>query len=133
MYEKSGLKSRLKDTLILSSIFIISFIISMIMMDIIIFPIALFAINDGKVFTVIFKYSFWLLIILVLLYMILRMIFQLKKDGFPARYIFKSIIFKPLLSFFFIIAVLLVCMILILFINILYQSNYHLIYKLLSI
>ena len=133
MYEKIGFKNRLKDALILSAIFIISFIISMIMMDVIIFPIALLAVNDGKVFTVIFKYSFWILIITVFLVTISRMIFQLKKDGFPAIHILKNIILKPFLSFFFIIAVLLISIILILFFNLIYQYNNHLLYKLLSI
>ncbi|MCU0821768.1 MAG: hypothetical protein MUC95_04750 [Spirochaetes bacterium] len=133
MYEKSGFKSRMKDALLLSAIFITSFIISMITMDILVFPVALLAVNDGKAFTVIFKYTFRIFISAVFVYIISRMIYQLKKDGFPAGYIIKSIIVKPLLSLFFIIAVSLLCIILILFFNILYQNNYHLLYKLLNI
>jgi hypothetical protein len=133
LYEKTGFKNRLKDVFILSVIFITSFIISLIMMDIIILPIAFFAIKDGKLFTLIFKYLFWILIFAIFLFSIFRMIFQLKKDGFPVMHIFKSIIFKPLLSFCFITAVLLVSIILILFLNVLYQNNYHLLYKLINI
>lgn len=132
-YEKSGFRSRLRETGMLSLIIIISFLISLIVMDIIIFPIAFLAVKNSLVFTYLFKCAFWVLISAVISYIIIKMIYQMRKDGFPASYIFKNIILKPLQSLVFILAVFLAGLMLILFLHLIYQNNYRLLNKLLNV
>lgn len=133
VYEKTGIRNRLREIFTLSVIFIISFIISLVAMDIIIFPVAFFAVNNKEAFTFVFKYAFWIIILIAILYSILRRIFSLRKDGFPVSQILKSVFLRPFSLLFFFIVILLIGFALVIVINFLFQNNNYFLYKIINV
>ncbi len=132
-YEKKGFKNRLKETLMLSFIVIITFIASLVTMDILVLPIAALAVGNKALFTLYFQYAFWILISLSLFFLLIKRIQILKKDGYPASYIVKNILYRPFSLLFTFIFILLITLFIIIIINFLYQNNYYLIYKLINL
>jgi hypothetical protein len=61
--EKARLGDRLRESLILCSFIFVSALVCTLVMDLVIFPIAGFAIAHKKAYTIIFKYSFWILLL----------------------------------------------------------------------
>ena len=131
-YEKSGLKNRLSESATLFVFIIISLLVSLIVMDVIIFPIAIFSIQNETLFTSVVKYLFWIIITVSLLYLVIKKIYSLKKDELPTRQIIRTIISKPLSSFLLALIIIIVSLILILLINFLLQKNFYLLYKLIN-
>jgi len=132
VYEKAGLLYRLKESGNLFIYMIASFLVSLIVMNILIFPIAIFAVEDQTAFTLIVKNLFWILFFCALGYLLVKKIIYYRKNEFPLSRITRNIILKPLSFIFFIILILIIIFSLIALINFILQKNYYLIYKIIN-
>ena len=131
-YEKTNYRERIKDILILFSFILASLFASLIVMDLIIFPLCLFAINGKEIFNFIFVNSFWALLAGIVFYLVGRKIYILRKDEVPNRQIIMSLLSKPLIGFLLFLATLLVIFILIYVIYYIMEKNQYIIYKIIS-
>ncbi len=132
-YEKSGLTSRIKESCTILLFIFIALIASMVVMNILVFPIALFSINHKTIFTSIVKYFLWIIVIASIGYHLVNKIIFYKKNGLSNPQIIKKIILKPLSFFIFLLILLLIILVLMIFINFLLQKNYYLLYKIINL
>ena len=84
-YERGGIANRIKDISIFAAFTLILAVISTITMDILIYPIALFALNKTKLFSLIIKYSFIFFIAAFLLSAVIKRARSHLKNGLTFR------------------------------------------------
>jgi hypothetical protein len=133
LYEKTGLFNRLKESGVLFLFIFLSLIASLIVMNIIIYPITLFSIKNNQIFTHIVVNLFWIIIFASTGFVLTRKIIYYKKNELPNIQIIKKIILRPLSFLLFLFLILISIIILILVINFILQKNYYLIYKILNL
>ncbi len=90
------LKDRLREGYVLFLFIFLSAIASIIVMDILILPIAIFAIAKKETFLLLFGDLFWMIIAAFLLFLLIRRIIALVRDGIPAKRIIVHIATRPL-------------------------------------
>lgn len=100
-FQKAGndakkLKDRFREGYVLFLFIFLSAIASIIVMDILILPIAVFAVAKKETFLLLFGDFFWIVIAAFLLFLLIRRIIALSKDGIPARSIIAHIATRPL-------------------------------------
>lgn len=133
LYERTGLLSRVKESARLVLFIFLALILSIIVMNLLIFPIALFSVNNKAAFTEIFKILFLCFILLSLIYITVKRIIFYKKNDFENQKIIKNIFLRPLSSIIFIFIVLLIIAVLIAAIYYILQNNYYLLYKIINL
>ena len=131
-YEKTRLKDKVKDILTLFIFIAISLIASLIVMDILIFPLALFSINNKIQFNYFIKHVTWITILALLTYLIIRRIYLFRKNGLAYNEIIKNLIAKPLKVLITILTFLIIDSLLIYLVYFLMSSNYYLLYKIIN-
>jgi hypothetical protein len=130
--EKSRMKDRFSDILMLSAFIVIAAVVSIIVMDIIIFPLSIFSINNVSVFNFLIKYiSIFTLASFLIITLIRRIIF-LKKNDLGNRDILLYIIKKPLIYSAAFLGTSLIIFLLLLIINLLFSNNNYLLYKIIN-
>jgi hypothetical protein len=132
-YEKTRLKDRAKELIILFAFIIGALISSIIIMDLIIFPISLFSINNKEIFNHFVKYTTWIIFIALSIYLIGRKIYLLRKDGMGYNEIMKIILFKPLRFLMSMMIFVVLSSMLLLLIYSLMSYNYYILYKIINI
>jgi hypothetical protein len=132
-YEKNSLTDRFKELGILIFFIALSLITSIIVMNITIFPIAVFAIKQKIFFTHLVVNLIWILVLAACLYYLIRRIIFYKKNGIGNLQIFKIILSKPLMFMLLFIVILLIIITLVLIIYFLLNNNYYLLYKILNL
>lgn len=132
-YEKTRLKDKLKEVFTLFTFIAISLIASLIVMDILIFPVALFSINNKILFNYLIKHITWIAILALLIYLIARRIYLCRKNGMAYSEIIKSLIAKPLKALIIILTFLIIVSLLTYLVYFLMSSNYYLLYKIINI
>ncbi len=80
--ESTALVERIKESGALINFTLIALVCSVIIMDIIVYPITIFAVNNKNAYNIIFKYSFLTLSAGIIIYFILDRVLKLIKDGF---------------------------------------------------
>jgi hypothetical protein len=133
IYEKIGLSNRLKESGSVFLFIFIALIASLIVMNILIFPIALFSINHKTIFTSIVKNLFWIIVIASLGYLLVKRIIFYKKNELPISQIIKNVILRPLSFILFLLLILMIIFILIILINYILQKNYYLLYSIINL
>lgn len=121
--------SRARDLVSISGFIIVAAIISTLLMDIIVFPLTMFAISDVPSFNNLIKLLFILVILFIVLYSIITIVSRLKKEGRDTRYIIIYLFRRPFYHiglFFFILAL---CALIIAAIYLLFSSNYYYLHR----
>jgi len=80
-YERGGLANRIKDISIFAVFTLILAVVSTVIMDILIYPIAAFALSQTKLFSLIIKYCFIFFIVAFLLSIIIKRVRTHLKNG----------------------------------------------------
>jgi hypothetical protein len=133
IYEKSGLSNRLKESGSIFLFIFIALIASLFIMNILIFPVALFSINHKTIFTSIVKNFIGIIVIASIGYVLIKKIIFYKNNDLPNSKIIKNIILRPLSLLLFLILLLMIILILIILIDFLLQKNYYLLYKIINL
>lgn len=92
---KKKLTDIFKEGYVLFLFIFLSAIASIIVMDILILPIAIFAVSKKETFLLLFGDFFWIVIAGFLVFLLIRRIIALSKDGIPARSIIAHIATRP--------------------------------------
>ena len=132
-YEKTNFRDRAREMGTLFSFIIGALILSVIAMDIVVFPMALFSLKNKDVFNLVMANFMRIAIAGIFLYMISINFYRLKKDGLPAASIMKIMFFKP---FKFLLSLLIFFLITFSLIYVIYSImnyNNYLLYKLVNI
>ena len=132
-YEKTNLLDRIREfgTLIIFICF--SLIASIIVMNVVIFPIALFSIKHESLFSYLIINLFWILILVSIIYLLIKRILFYKKNDVQNSQIAKILLLKPFLIIFSLFLILIFLIIIISIIYILLKNNYYLLYKIINI
>ena len=126
------LKNKLKDLYILTGFTILIAFTSLLFMDIIIFPISIFAVKNKKIFNDLIKYLSLLSLIFILIIYFLRKIYNLIKKRPPAIEYLKFFLLSPFKSFLFFLISILTLSLIIIILYITLNYNDYLFYKLLQ-
>ena len=128
--EKSRSSDRIRDVRNLTLFTLAIGAIAIISMDIIIYPITMFAIHSTKVFSVLVRYFSLAIIIFLIVGILARRIYFLHKNGLSAQKIVVMMLRAPLrhlASFFFaLFAIALTCVIIYVLLNYNNAFLYHL-------
>ncbi len=129
-YERGSLKDRVKELSSLGFLTVIVAALSVFLMNLVIFPLSYFAVNNVNTFNIILENIFLLFTVLFIILLFYKKIKNLKKMGLQSASIFFYFMKRPfhylsLLLFFIILSSLLVFTIYYLF-----SANYYMIYKL---
>ena len=107
-YERSGLLHRFKDLSVLGLSSLAIAAISTLIMDLLVYPLSVFALSKTQAFTLIFKYSFLALVIAAIAFMIAKKIYMHRKNGLTFKETLRDIAKTPAIAaatFFFLVLV----------------------------
>jgi hypothetical protein len=130
--ESKKLKDRLHEGYVLFLFIFLSAIASIIVMDILVLPIAIFAVTKKEAFLLLFGDFFWMFIGTLFVFLLIRRIIALKKDGIPAKNIMLHIITKPFRAIALLLVIIASGIGLIGILYLLMSYNSYFIYKLFS-
>ncbi|MFC1670206.1 hypothetical protein ACFL20_07405 [Spirochaetota bacterium] len=127
-YEKTRLRDRFKELLTLSIFTILVTIVCIVVMDLLIYPITIFAVKQKPVFNFIIKNILIYILILLMVLMIIKKTYRLYKDGANKKEVIKTLIQTPIyyLGTFGIFLITSIIVIVILYL--LLSNNYFFIY-----
>jgi len=129
LFEKKSILERTKGLLTLAIFTIIVAAISLVVMDILVFPLTVFAINFTKIYTFLIKNIGFIVLILFVLFLIGRKIYLKKKNGLTEEEIGKYILHRLLYYFSVFLVIVILTAIIILFLYLILNNNYYFIYK----
>ncbi len=125
-FEKKRYRDRMKEFMTLFVFTVGAAILSLVVMDLIILPLTIFAVSKKEVFNYIIKDLLINIIIISFVIIIIKKIYNYKNEGFPAIEVIKHFLLKPvnMLGTFVVIFLLTSAIILILYL-ILNINNYY--------
>lgn len=129
LYKKKQIKDRAKEVFTLGIFTVLVALASTIIMDIIIYPLSVFAINNKPLYNFIIKDILKYLLIFFLLFLIIRKVRHLKINGLSNIEISKYLLQRPLYYTSTLMVIILASTIVILFIFFILNNNYFLLYK----
>lgn len=130
LYEKRRLRDRFRDISTLAAFTLAVAVISLVIMNLLIYPVTVFAVNHTSAFNFIVRDLTIFTIIALLLFLVGLRVYRLRKEGIPASEIARYLVKKPfyyLAIFFFFI---LISSVLLLLLYLLLSNNYYLLYRL---
>jgi len=130
LFEKSRVVDRLKAAMTLGRFILAAALASVRLMDAVVSPIALLAVNDKPLFNIIVVWGIRLGIAGALVYLFARRIFALRRDGLSGSRIALPMLVRPLQASGLVLSLLVVSTAVIALIYILFSYNYYFIYKL---
>ena len=130
LFEKRRLRDRFREIATLAGFTLAVAVISIVIMNLLIFPVTVFAVNHTGAFNFIVKDLSIFLIIALLAFLVGIRIYRLRKEGLPAADIARYLLRKPFyyIAIFFFFIVTSSALIFILYL--LLSNNYYLLYKL---
>lgn len=128
-FENTGLLNRIKESSIFFIFIIISAVISLIIIDLIVFPIALFAIKNKELYTRIIIHLLWLSSSLFFILLLIKKLRFLKKIELTNYQIIKYILIKPFLIFTTTLIIIILILVLVAILYIILQNNYYILYS----
>jgi hypothetical protein len=130
IYEKPRIKNRFRDLATLAGFTIAVAVLSVVVMDILVYPLAVAATRNTRAFTALIKYTIVILPVLAVIAVQARKIVIMRREGIPGKTIASLLAHKPLyhLAVFFIILTMTVIIACALYLLLSY--NYYLLYRL---
>ncbi len=95
LYERGRLRDRAREMLVLALFIIAIAALSTLVMNLIVYPVTLFAINETKLFNFIMTDILALLVIIVVIFLIFRRIYNLRKNGLSIKEISRYMLTRP--------------------------------------
>jgi len=129
MLEKSRLRDRFKGITTLAAFTIAIAVISIVVMNLITYPVTVFAVKHKNAFNYIFKYFLIIGLISFFTYLVLATVYRLKKGGLSSREIALYILRKPFYALSIVLFIIAASTAVIALLYILFSNNFYLIYK----
>lgn len=130
--EKARVKDRMRDIFTLFAFVVMSALASLVVMDILVLPVALFAVAKKSAFNFILGDLVWLFLIALLAFLLVRRIIALRKDGLSPGEIARHIVYRPFSALAIALMVIVATAVLIGVIYMLLNYNNYFIYKLIN-
>jgi hypothetical protein len=130
--EKTRLRDRMRDISTLFVFVVLSALASLIVMDILVLPVALFAVAKKNTFNFILGDLAGLFVIALLAFLLVRRVLALRKEGLSPREILNHIVNRPFSAFATALMVIIAASVLIGVIYLLLSYNNYFIYKLIN-
>ena len=130
--ETHRIKDRLRDIFILFSFVVMAAVASVIVMDILVLPITLFAVNFKSAFNFVLRDLLWLFAVLLFITLLVIRIIVLRKNGLNFREILNHIAFRPFSALATVLMILGASAVLIMIIYLLLSYNNYFIYKIIN-
>ncbi|HQP47953.1 MAG TPA: hypothetical protein PKX12_04425 [Spirochaetota bacterium] len=130
--EKTRILDRINDLKVLFFFVIAAAVVSLGIMDLIIIPISLFAVQHKELFTFIVRDVTWVAIAATFLIMLVRRVYVLRKDELSAKEILSHLISKPVTVISLFLLIIFLSLLLIYLIYLLLHYNSYFIYKLVN-
>jgi len=130
--EKTRIRDRMREIFTLFAFVVLSALASLVVMDILVLPVTLFAVAKKNVFNFIIGDLFWLFLIIIFALLLARRIVTLRKNGLSPREIIGHILYRPVSALATSLMVLLAGAVLIGVIHLLLSYNNYFIYKLIN-
>lgn len=127
--DSKSFSSKVKDLVSISGFIILAAVISTLLMDIIVYPLTMFAINDVPSFNNLIKLVFILLLLFILIFSTITISSNLRKEGRDKKYIILYLIRRPFyhIGLFFLIVTL--AALIIAAIYLLFSTNYYYLHR----
>lgn len=132
-FENRKFRDRMREMLTLFVFIILAAAASTVVMDVLIFPTALFAVTHRELYNVIIKIAFWAVLLGFSLFLIGRRVIGLRKDGWKYGEITRALLLKPLRVLSVIFVMLVLASAIVSLIYLLLSNNNYLLYKLINI
>ncbi len=127
-YEQKSNLGRLKELFTLSAFILIAALISIVIMDLLVLPISLFAINRKSAFNFIVRdVSIFVVLFIIILMLVLKII-RMHRDGFTTSQIIKYLLMRPLRAILTFFLILITSGIVITLLSLILNFNYYRIY-----
>jgi hypothetical protein len=130
LFEKRRLRDRFREIATLAGFTLAVALISIAVMNLLIFPVTVFAVNHTAAFNFIVRDLSLFIIVALLAFLVGLRVYRLRKEGLPAaeiaRYLLKRPFYYVAIFFFFIIT----SSVLVFVLYLLLSNNYYLLYKL---
>lgn len=128
-FEKAKLRNRFKEISTLAGFTLAVAVISLVIMNLLIYPLTVFAVEKKDLFNFMITDLSLIAVIIAVIALLALKIYRLRKDGFDIKSIFIYMVRRPFyyLSLFFFFAV--ISSGIIFFLYIMLSKNYYLLYK----
>jgi len=130
--EQTSIKNRMRDILTLFAFVVMAAVAALVVMDILVLPVALFAVAKKTTFNFILGDLTWLFLIAVLGFLLVRLVLALRKDGLSPREIIGHILYRPFSALAVALMVMVSSAVLIGVIYLIFSYNNYFIYKLIN-
>ncbi len=127
-YERKSRLGRIKDIFTLSLFILVSAVISIVVMDLLVLPISLFAINRKTSFNYVIRDVSLFVILFIIILLLIRRVIRMHRDGFNISRIAKYLLIRPLRGIATFFLILITSGIIIYLITLLLNFNYYRIY-----
>ncbi len=127
-FERKNRLGRIKELLTLSLFILVSAVISIVVMDILVLPLSLFAINRKTAFNYIIRDVSLFIILFIVILLLIRKVIRLYRDGFKIPRIARYLLVRPLRGIVTFFLILVASGIIIYLITLLLNFNYYRIY-----
>ncbi|HQO40858.1 MAG TPA: hypothetical protein PK986_10345 [Spirochaetota bacterium] len=127
--DSKSFSSRVKDLVSISGFIIAAAVVSTLIMDLIVFPLTIFAIRDVPSFNNLIRLLFTLLILFLMIYPFISISSRLKKEGHDRKYIVKYLIRQPFYHIGLLLLFLALCALIIAAIYLLFSTNYYYLHR----
>ncbi len=132
-YEKSRLRDRSREILTLALFTLAIALISTLVMNILVYPVTLFAIHRKETFNVIITHLSLYGVIGLLAFLLAKKICRLRRDGLSAAKIISYLVRRPAHHLGIFMVFLAVSAVIIVFLYLLFSYNYYYLFKLTNI
>ncbi len=130
--ETHRIKDRMKDIFILFTFVFMAAVAAVMIMDILVLPITLFAVNFKSAFNFILRDLLWLFVVLLFIALLAVRIIVLRRNGLNFREILNHVAFRPFSALATVLMILGASAVLIMIIYLLFSYNNYFIYKLIN-
>lgn len=130
--EKTRLRDRMRDIFTLFAFVVLSALASLVVMDILVLPVALFAVAKKSTFNFILGDLAGLFVIVLLAFLLVRRVLALRKEGLTPREILNHIVYRPFSALATALMIIFAASVLIGVIYLLLSYNNYFIYKLIN-
>ena len=130
--ETHRIKDRMRDIFILFTFVILAAVASVIVMDILVLPITIFAVNFKSAFNFILSDLLWLVVVILLIGLLAVRVLVLRKNGLSFREILNHVAYRPFSALATFLMIMGASAVLIMIIYLLLSYNNYFIYKLIN-
>lgn len=123
--ESGTIKSKMKELISISLFTLIAVFLSLLLADLIFFPLAYYSVRNVDIFNILFKYSSMFLISLIMTTLLFLKIRFLHRDGKTVKSIIIYVFLRPFQYMGFFVFTLFMVALIIMVIYFLFSSNYY--------